>query len=219
MTRARIALLPLLVLLSMPGSAGASIHGSSLRLAPNLPIGCSQAPIRDSITGAAVLAPTGQTSCTYRSLGVLNRFGGGSYVPGNGRIVRFSVRSGPNPAPLRLTIMMASPGLCCTARFFGPVVRPRANRITTFATNVRVFRTFSRDPNVGKQQVQDAVGISAVGPGTLPLRSTPGAGGFTSGLPIVQHWHPRVTLNQPRNEDAYTMTGVELLFRWEWRPR
>lgn len=216
---ARIALFSLAALLLLPASAGASIWGSSLRNAPNLPIGCSQAPIRDSITGAPVLVRTGQRTCTYRSGGILNGpiTAGTSYVPGNGRVVAFSVRSGRNPAPLRLTIMQGSPGLCCTGEKFSQVVRPRPNRISTFRTNLRVTRSVSRDPIKGIQNVQDVVAITAVGPGTLPLRSTPGAGGFSSGLPIVQHWHPRITIGQPRNEDAYTMTGVELLLRWEWR--
>lgn len=222
MRRPHIALLVASVLLLVPASADAAFFGSSLTRAPNIALTCGTAIIRDqsNFAGGAVLAPTGQRTCTYRSVGILlGSLTTGSVVPGSGVITSFSVRSGSNPAPVRLTVMQGSPGLCCTAEKFSPVFRPRPNRITRFRVNMSVRVTGSVSPGIGRQVVDDYIGLTAVGPGTLPLRVQRGAGQFNAGLWQSQSWWPRVTLNQPRNEDAYGMTGVELLLRWEWQRR
>jgi hypothetical protein len=201
-------------------TAGAATYGSNLRRAPNLTFGCEAALVRDVLTGAPTIAPSGQRTCTYRSLGVLGRIGIGSLVPSNGRITRVAVRSGRNPAPLRLTILESSggggqEGSCCTALKFGPRFKPRANAITRVNVNMRVHRII--DTGSGLVST-DVVAFSAVGPGSLPLRATSAAGQFTVGQPIASYWYPLTGVGQPRVE-AYTMPGLELLFQWEFTRR
>ncbi|MFN8132810.1 MAG: hypothetical protein U0R70_14795 [Solirubrobacteraceae bacterium] len=203
--------------LALPATADAERRGSSLRFAPNTRFGCEAAPVQDVLGGGVVLQRSGQRTCTWRSLGTFgNAFAtDGSLVPANGRITSIAVRSGRNPAPLRVTILNSSPGRlgsCCTARKFGPVFRPRANRITRLRTNIRVERTIDTGTGV---VATDVVALTAVGPGTLPVRVLRGAGTFQSGLPWVSFWYPFTRLNDPRVE-AYSLGGIELLFQWNF---
>jgi hypothetical protein len=201
-------------------TADAATYGSNLRRAPNLSFGCESALVSNSITGAPTIVPSGQRTCTYRSLGVLGKIGIGSLVPSTGRITRVAVRSGRRPAPLRLTILESSggggqQGSCCTALKFGPIMRPKANATKSFNVNMRVHRIV--DTRSGLVST-DVVGISAVGPGSLPLRATNGAGQFVFGQPITSFWYPLTRVGEPRVE-AYTMPGLELLFQWTFTRR
>lgn len=206
------------VVLAAAGAAGADAarYGSNLKRKPNLSFGCESALVMDSITGAPVIAASGQRTCTYRSLGVFGRIGVGSIVPANGRITGIAVRSGRNPAPLRLTILESAPGregACCTALKFGRRFKPRANRVTRIAVNTKVHNIV--DTRSGLVSA-DVVAISAVGPGSLPLRATSAAGQFLTGQPYTSFWYPQTRIGEPRPE-AYTMPGLELLFQWEFR--
>jgi hypothetical protein len=212
---------PVLVALALvavaPAAADAKFFGSRLNSQPNIGFGCSLAPILDPITGAPILAPTGQRTCTFRHVGYINSNRITSIVPASGRIVRIRVRAGNNPAPLRLTILGASSSLvngfsCCTARKFGRVFRPRANRTTTIRTNMRVQRS---NPN-GATQFNDVVALSAVGPGTLPMRDQGTAGSFASGTALTALWYPLTARGDPRVE-ATRADGLDLLFQWDFR--
>lgn len=197
-------------------TAAAARYGSSLKRAPNLAFGCEAALVTDSITGGPTIVASGQRTCTYRSLGVLGRGGISSLVPATGHVTGIAVRSGRNPAPLRLTILDSSPGQeggCCTALKFGRVFRPRANAITRIKTNMRVERIVDTQSGLVST---DVVAISAVGPGSLPLRATPGAGQFNFGEPLSSFWYPLTKIGDPRVE-AYTMPGLELLFQWDFK--
>ena len=202
-----------------PAVADAKFFGSTMHGAANVGFGCSLAPILDPITGAPILAPTGQRTCTFRHLGYIDNFTRvTSLVPANGRIVRIRVRAGNNPARLRLTILGASSSIangfsCCTARKFGRVFRPRANRTTTIRTNMRVRRS---NPN-GASQFNDVVALSAVGPGTLPMRDQGTAGSFASGSAVTALWYPLTGIGDPRVE-AITPDALDLLFQWDFRP-
>jgi hypothetical protein len=203
-----------LLALALPAVASAARYGSRLGAAPNIAIGCDRSPIYDPITGVPTIAPTGQSSCTMRNAGYLFTNRGGSFVPSNGRVTRIRVRSGPNPARLRLTVMQGSPGLCCTARYIGPSFRPRANKITSREVNVRVYRTIDDDGT----QVTDVVGLSASGAGTLPLRDERAGGRFRPGSGLTQLWYPRMAKGDPRVE-GQAIDGLELLFQWSFKPR
>ena len=102
--------------------------------------------------GGVQLSPTNQASCTYRHGGYLYGPRPTFSSPSTGRITAIKVKSGPNPAKLRLTILTGSsrvntftgrdlPGTytCCTARFVGRPFRPRANKFTKKKVNVKVF--------------------------------------------------------------------------------
>jgi hypothetical protein len=205
-------------LLAVPAGADAKFLGSTMRGSANVGFGCNLAPILDPITGVPELAQTGQRTCTFRHLGYINNVTRTtSIVPANGRIVRIRVKAGDNPAPLRLTILTASSSLsngfsCCSARKFGRVFRPRAGRVTTIRTNVRVHRA---NPN-GSSQFNDVVALSAVGPGTLPMRDQGTAGTFTPGTAATALWYPLTAIGDPRVE-ATSADGLDLLFQWDFR--
>jgi len=67
-------------------------------------------------------------------------------------------------------------------------------------------------------QTFDVVGISAVGPGTLPLFYQGTGGTFTQGMALTQQWFPVTALGDPRVE-GYTMDGLELLLQWTFQRR
>lgn len=226
--RTAIASLALILSALVPAAADARWYGSTLAGPANAPYGCESALILGPI-GGVQLAPTNQTSCTYRHGGYLgsNRFG--SIVPGNGRIARIRVTSGPNPAPLRLTILTGSaridttsgqdiPGTytCCTARYLGPAFRPRPNATTTRRVNVRVFDTRSMRLD-NRTHATDVVGISAFGPGTLPLSVGDNVGDQSPGTPVAIGYWSATGRGEPR-VDGYAMTGIDVLLAWDFRP-
>jgi hypothetical protein len=193
----------------------------------NAPYGCESALILGPIRGVT-LAPTNQTSCTYRHNGYLGSDRLGSVIPGNGRIARIRVKSGPNPAPLRLTIMTGSARIdtttgadipqtytCCTTRYLGPVFQPRPDAITVRRVNVPVFDT--REPRLdNRTHATDVVAISAFGPGSLPLAVRDDVGTQGQGSPIATGYWSAATTNDPR-VDGYTMTGIDVLLGWDFR--
>lgn len=205
-------------------SADAATFGSSLRPPANAGFGCESALQPDPFTGAPVLVPTGARTCTLRSNGRVNSNRNWAGVPANGRIKRYAVRAGRNPARLRLTILSGSLQVdptgetsnysCCTARRFGPVFRPRANRITRRRINMRVFNYRRRDG----RQFFDLVGLTAVGPGSLPLFTEGRHFSFQSGSAITTFYYPHTRRGEPRPE-SNAIDGFELLLRWTWRRR
>ena len=194
-------------------SANAIPMGSNLRAAPDPFWSCGLALILDPITGAPTLAGTGQQTCTFRNAGYLFSNQLASYVPSSGFITRIRVNSGPNPAPLRLTILQGSPGLCCTAKAFGRVFRPRPNARSQQNLLMRVIRSAHRNRSGGVAQVTDIVGLTAIGPGSLPLRSQGTAGTFTAGSSLSQFWYPLTQVGVPRNFDTHTIDGIEILMQ------
>ena len=62
----------------------------------------------------------------------------------------------------------------------------------------------------------DGLALSAVGPGTLPLYLTPAVGNFDTGTPLATGFFPMTGVGEPR-VDGYTMAGIDLLFRWDFK--
>ena len=211
-------------LLAAPASA--RWFGSTLTGTPNANYGCETALIRGTFGNQ--LSPTNQSSCTYRHGGYLYSNRPTFIAPGNGRVTRIRVKSGSNPAKLRLTVLTGSsrvdpftgrdqPGTytCCTARYIGRAFRPRANKVTKKKVNVRVFDVRSKKLRY-RIHSSDGLALSAAGPGTLPLEIRPDAGGFNAGTPIATGYWPRTRKGDPR-VDGYSMTGIDLLFQWNFR--
>lgn len=215
--------------LALAGSASGAWFGSNMRGAPNTNYGCESALILGPI-GGVELAPSRQVTCTYRSAGYLNSPRLSFLVPSSGWIKRIQIRSGANPAPLRLTILTGSsrvnaftgqdlPGTytCCTARFIGPVIHPRPNGTTTKNVHIRVLSVLNKAIQI-RIHSTDGVGLSAVGPGTLPLHVDEAIGQIVEGEPITVGYWPLTRVGEPR-VDGYSMTGLDLLFRWEFSRR
>ena len=224
------ALLTTLVLglLAIASPAAARWYGSTMQGAPNANYGCESALVLGPI-GGVELAPTNQSSCTYRHGGYIGSLQPTAIVPGTGTVTRIQVRSGPDPAPLRLAVLTGSsrvntftgedlPGTytCCTARSLGPVFRPRPNATTTRPVNIRVFDVRSKAIQ-HRIHSSDLLALSAVGPGTLPLAISPAVGSFATGAPLAIGFYPATRVGEPR-VDGYAMAGIDLLFRWDFRP-
>jgi hypothetical protein len=206
-----------------PASAG--WYGSLLRGVPNANYGCESALVLAPL-GGVQLSPTNQVSCTYRHAGYLYSNRPTFIAPGTGRITAIKVRSGANPAELRLTILTGSsrvdtttgrdlPGTytCCTARFVGKPFRPKANSTTKKKVNVKVFDV--RDKRIRfRIHSSDGVALTAVGPGTVPLQIHNDVGGYNPGTPMATGYWPYTRVGEPRSADGYSMTGIDLMFQW-----
>jgi hypothetical protein len=209
--------------------ASARWYGSLMRGVPNANYGC-EAALTMAPLGGVQLSPTNQASCTYRHGGYLYSTRPTFIAPSSGRITAIRVRSGPNPARLRLTVLTGSsrvstftgrdlPGTytCCTARFVGRAFRPRPNAITQRKVNVQVRDV--RDKRIRfRIHSSDGLALTAVGPGTLPLAINPDVGGFNPGTPMAVGYWPFTAVGDPRVE-GYSMTGIDLLFQWNFKRR
>jgi hypothetical protein len=227
---AKLLLLTAALLALAAAPASARWYGSLLRGAPNANYGCESALILGPI-GGVQLAPTNQTSCTYRHGGYLYSTRPTFIAPGTGRITAIKVRSGSNPAKLRLTILTGSsrvdtrtgrdlPGTytCCTARFVGKAFRPKANATTKKKVNVKVFDV--RDKRIRfRIHSSDGVALTAVGPGTVPLQVRNDVGGINAGTPMAVGYWPFTRVGDPRSADGYSMTGIDLMFQWFFKRR
>ncbi len=214
-------------LLAAPASA--RWYGSKLAAKPNATYGCESAIVSAPL-GGVQLSPTGQRSCTYRHGGYIFSNRPTFLVPSTGRITRIRVKSGPNPAKLRLTVLTGSsrvdpftgrdqPGTytCCTARYVSRPFRVRANRTTTKKVNVRVYNVRSKRLR-NRIHSSDGLALSAATPGTLPLHITPAVGALNTGAPLLTGYWPRTGKGDPR-VDGYSMPGIDLLFQWNFRRR
>lgn len=225
----RKAILAIVALAVLPAPASARWFGSTLRGRVNATFGCESAVVYGPV-GGVVLQDTNQGSCTYRHVGYLysNRFT--FLVPGSGRIARVRVKAGRHPAKLRVTVLTGSsrvdpftgrdqPGTytCCTARYIGRAFRPRANRVTTRRVNIRVSDVRSKRLRY-RIHSTDGLALSAFGRGTLPLHIAASVGGYQAGTPIATAYFPYTRQGDPRVEGT-TMTGVDLLFQWDFRRR
>jgi len=213
-------------LLVLAAPASARWFGSTLRAPQNANYGCESALVNG--TFGVQLLPSNQTTCTYRHGGYLFKSRPTFIAPSTGRITRIKVKSGPNPAKLRLTILTGSsrvspftgrdqPGTytCCTARFVGRAFRPRANRITTKKVKVRVFDVRSKKLRY-RIHSSDGVALTAVGPGTVPLSIRQDVGNIVTGTPLATGYFPFTRVGDPR-VDGYSLAGIDLLFQWNFR--
>jgi hypothetical protein len=205
-------------------------YGSLLQGVPNANYGCESALVLAPL-GGVQLSPTNQVSCTYRHAGYLYSNRPTFIAPGTGRITAIKVRSGANPAELRLTILTGSsrvdtttgrdlPGTytCCTARFVGKPFRPKANSTTKKKVNVKVFDV--RDKRIRfRIHSSDGVALTAVGPGTVPLQIHNDVGGYNPGTPMATGYWPYTRVGEPRSADGYSMTGIDLMFQWFFKRR
>ncbi|HST55306.1 MAG TPA: hypothetical protein VLJ42_05350 [Solirubrobacteraceae bacterium] len=223
------AMLAALMAVTLAASAAAQWFGSTMTGVANTAYGCESALILGPV-GGVELAPTNQTSCTYRHGGYLNSLRPTFIVPSSGWIRRIQVKSGPNPARLRITVLTGSsrvdtfaghdiPGTytCCTARYVGPSFRPKPNAITTRRVNIRVFDLRSKDIE-HRIHSSDGLALSAVGPGTVPLYRTESVGTIVDGAPFAIGYFPMTRPGDPR-VDGYSMAGLDLLYRWDFRRR
>jgi hypothetical protein len=176
--------LALCALLLIPATAPAQTleRGATLdpARAPNFNSDCATKPFPNINDPNLSYVPvdSGQPSCTWWQTGVFGdpndpRTG---YVPADGTITTVTVRSGPNPAPIRFVIVRqltptggGGEECCFFVRETAPV-QPTPNTTSTFTVNLPVES--NRDERVF---TDDILGVSAVtGTGSLPIFAVPG---------------------------------------------
>jgi hypothetical protein len=64
----------------------------------------------------------------------------------------------------------------------------------------------------------DGLALTAVGPGAVPLSIGPVLGGYDTGTPLLTGYFPHTRKGEPRVE-GYSLTGIDLLFQWEFKGR
>lgn len=192
-------------------AAQAVTFGSDLSQTPNLGFGCEARPY--IALGGAQLIPTGTSSCMWWPAPLT---AASTYVPvGQGVATAARVRSGPNPAPLRISVISSGGGLCCTHQRSSEIFRPAPNAVTTVP--LALSAGSGLDPNRPGSQYSDIVVVSAVGPGTLPVHDFGVHGSFDTSVPAASFLHPELT-NGNSNTDVGWMDGYEVLLQVDWSP-
>lgn len=195
-------------------SARAEILGAVPTGTPNANFGCERKPTVVDAFGNIGLVFSGAASCTMFQNPPFGRAGSltSGFAPRNGAITGVTVRSGPNPAPIRVTVLRSLAGLrangtlipgssqCCFGRSRTRAFGLRPNGTTRIPLNL-VVRNFKDLGN--RQAVSDIVGISATsGTGALPLRTTrpnPNNADLTiPGNPSVGFLYPEILPGQVR---------------------
>jgi len=195
----------------LPGAAGVVTLGSDLSKAANWPFGCEARPYPG--LGGMQLLSTGTTSCMWWPAPLT---AAATYVPlGDGHVVAARVRSGPSPAPLRISIVSSGGGLCCTSRASSAVFQPTPNAVTSVPLSLPAGAGL--DPNRPGSQYNDIVVVSAVGPGTLPVHDNGVHGSFNTSGPAAAFLNPELT-DGNSNTDVGWMDGFEVLLQVDWEP-
>jgi len=183
----------LAVVALFPAVASAQLQtfGSTLANPSNLAFGCEAVPTIVDVSGNQAPVASGQPDCTWANTG-------GGTIPGDGTVTKITIKSGPNPAPIRFVVLrtLAQPGqgsFCCFFVAETSAAQPAPNSVQSFDVNLPV----ERNTNPTTQVIsQDNLGVSAAaGTGTLPV--------FDNGRhnildPInpalnASFWYPRVS--------------------------
>ncbi|MFN8164471.1 MAG: hypothetical protein U0R26_11730 [Solirubrobacterales bacterium] len=89
--------------------------------------------------------------------------------------------------------------------------------MTTVKVNVPVHDVRGKAIQNRIHSTDDIVAISAVSSRTLPLHVTNALGGYETGTPLLTGCWPLTKVGDPR-VDGYTLSGIDLLLRWDFRP-
>ena len=220
MARKPAVLLALLVALFVPAAASAETLtlGSPLTAVPNVQPGCEAMPQIVDTQGNMGAVASGTPDCTWRLAGSQTNAADprGSTMPGTGRVFAVSVRSGPNPSPLRFVIFRQIGTVCCFLVRETPLVQPTANAISTFAVDLPVERNIDARGIPG----YDLIGVSGVaGAGSLPLANLGSNNIFAPSDVTAGFWYPRMGAipndsGGGRQEGA--IHNIEVLLRFTW---
>lgn len=162
------------LVIAAPAAAQTTTRGSTLQNAPNVNFGCEVAPGTELFAPEAVMQPHGFPSCTWWMSGSSGTVGDPrtTMVPSTGTVTKVRVRSGNNPAPIRIVIYRSNNSQCCEATRVSDVLQPAANQVSEFTVNFPVEVVAAPAPSDPTKVVRwsDYVGVSAAsGTGTLPI--------------------------------------------------
>lgn len=218
----RAVALAIAVLLLVPAFAGAQAvtRGSPLTAPANVPFGCEASVEQNFFSGLFELTPMNRPSCTWWSSGLATNptDPNTGYVPTTGTVTNVRVRSGPNPAPLRIVQLRSTAGCCTVVRHTEPF-QPAPNTTTQVTVNWLVEAV--RDSVVGVSTV-DVIGFSAIGnTGTLPLNDqgpathTPQAA-FQAGVHAGRMTAPMAQPGSLLGENSRGAIGYEPLLQYDF---
>ncbi len=208
-------------------------RGSTLTNPANAGFGCESVVEQDFFSFGYFMSPQGLPSCTWwgsQPLTAPVTSPQSSGVPGSGVVTNVRVRSGPNPAPLRVSILRsvgsATPrtgetgGGCCFGVRQSEQFQPTPNAVTQVAVNLPVESI--ADPGSGTRSY-DIVAVSAVANGgTLPIFD---AGPAAHSLAALQAGGPLSTMTAPQfapdnapRLNFRTAPGWEVLLQYDFVP-
>jgi hypothetical protein len=85
--------------------------------------------------------------------------------------------------------------------------------VTRRAANIRVYNFHGRNGRT----FFDVVGLTVIGPGSLPLFTEGRHFGFQNGSAMTSFYYPFARIGEPRPE-SNAVDGLELLLRWNFIP-
>ena len=202
-------------------------QGSNLNEAADGGFGCETAWLPGSTPPDFEYEPfaTGHTTCTMFMPGVTTS--DTFLVPGDGRVTKVRVKSGPSPAPLRIAIIRRlfqtnpnnpneiTDAQCCTGVRESATFNPTPNAITSVTVNLPVDTQQSVN---GQSGWHDIVAVSGVGAGHLPIASVgphTAAAGTQASTPTAQAYYPKIEPGAANNNTWFYPNWVVLMaFDW-----
>ena len=168
--------------------------------------------------------PTGLTTCTAYQPGTTVE--NTHLVPGPGSVTKVRVRSGANPAPLRITIVKRlfqthpitgeiTDATCCTGTGSeSATFQPPPNSVHEVTLNPPLNVTTSPSQN-GASGHHDIVAVSAMGPGDLPIASTGPHSLSEISATAMQMFYPKVETGQ-QGQAQHDYVNYVVLMNYDW---
>ena len=177
-----------------------------------------------SPTGEYEREPSFFTTCTAYQPGTTTD--DTHLVPGPGSVTKVRVRSGANPAPLRITIVkrlfqthpitgQITDAQCCTGTGSeSATFQPPPNTVHELTLNPPLKVTTSPSQN-GASGHHDIVAVSAMGPGELPIASTGPHALSEYTAPAMQMFYPKVETGQ-QGQGQHDYVNYVVLMNFDW---
>ncbi len=210
----------------LPDSAGAvtRTQGSSLTAA-NTTFDCDQRYLPDFGGTYQPYFTKIPSTCSMWSPGttVTNT----DLVPGTGTVTKVRVKSGPNPAPLKVItgrrLFQTNPNnpneitdaTCCMGVYESEQFQPKPNAVTEVTVNLLVETHPSEN---GASGWHDFVSVSGVGPGDMPVADVgphTTAAGSSAGTTNLYTYYPKFEKGAS-NQNQWAYPGWELLMQYDW---
>ncbi len=147
-------------------------------------------------------------------------------VPGPGYVTKVRVRSGANPAPLRITIIkrifqthpvtgQITDAVCCTGTGSeSATFQPPPNTVHELTLNPPLRVTTSPSQN-GASGHHDIVAVSAMGPGDLPIASTGPHSLSEFSATAMQMFYPKVETGL-QGQAQHDYVNYAVLMNYDW---
>ena len=168
--------------------------------------------------------PTGVTTCTAYQPGTT--VDNTHLVPGPGYVTKVRVRSGANPAPLRITIVKRifqtnpftgeiTDAVCCTGTGSeSATFQPPPNTVHELTLNPPLKVTTTPSQN-GASGHHDIVAVSAMGPGDLPIASSGPHTLSEFNAPAMQMFYPKVETGL-QGQAQHDYVNYLVLMNYDW---